>query len=83
MLVANRVSIDDTVLLSVDAQPNWPQLRYVRLPKSGGIDADLAESIRLARDEYFWLFSGDAYNAHWSFRAGYAVAGAKPRRFCI
>lgn len=52
LLVVDGVPTNDTGLLSVGAQPNWPQLRYVRLPKKGGIDADLAESIRLARGEY-------------------------------
>ena len=58
----------------------YPQLRYVRLEKRGGIDADLSASVALARGEYCWLFSGDdimrphaIQNAFEWLRAGHDV----------
>ena len=59
VLVVDGASTDNTAAIVSGCSAEWPQLRYVRLPKKGGIDADLAESIRLARGEYCWLFSGD------------------------
>jgi abequosyltransferase len=59
VLVVDGASTDDTAAIVSGCAAEWPQLRYVQLPKKGGIDADLAESVRLARGEYCWLFSGD------------------------
>lgn len=59
VLVVDGASTDNTAAVVSERATRWPQLRYVRLPRRGGIDADLAESVRLARGEYCWLFSGD------------------------
>jgi abequosyltransferase len=59
VLVVDGASTDNTAAVVGEFAAGWTQLRYVRLPRRGGIDADLAESVRLARGEYCWLFSGD------------------------
>lgn len=59
VLVVDGASTDDTASVVSQRAAEWNQLRYIRLSKRGGIDADLAESVRLARGEYCWLFSGD------------------------
>ena len=59
VLVVDGASTDNTAAVVTERAARWQQLRYVRLPRRGGIDADLAESVRLARGEYCWLFSGD------------------------
>jgi len=59
VLVVDGASIDDTAAIVNDHAARSKQVRYVRLPRRGGIDADLAECLRLARGKYCWLFSGD------------------------
>jgi len=59
VLVVDGASTDNTLQVVSELAAKWPQLRYLRLPRKGGIDADLAESVRFARGEYCWLFSGD------------------------
>jgi len=59
VLVVDGASNDNTPAIVTEYAARCPQLRYVRLLRRGGIDADLAESIRLARGNYCWLFSGD------------------------
>lgn len=59
VLVVDGASTDDTETVVVGRSAIWPQLRYVKLDKRGGIDADLATSVELAKGEYCWLFSGD------------------------
>jgi abequosyltransferase len=59
VLVVDGASNDNTPAIVNDHAARGTQLRYVRLPRRGGIDADLAECLRLARGKYCWLFSGD------------------------
>jgi abequosyltransferase len=59
VLVVDGASNDDTPAIVNEYAARFPQVRYVRLPKRGGIDADVAECVRLARGKYCWLFSGD------------------------
>lgn len=59
VLVVDGASADNTAAIVTERATRWSQLRYVRLPQRGGIDADIGESVRLARGEYCWLFSGD------------------------
>lgn len=59
VLVVDGASTDDTEAVVRSLAAEWPRLRYVRLEARGGIDADMAASIELARGEYCWLFSGD------------------------
>lgn len=50
-------STDDTQ--AVVEGYSHPSIRYHRASKRGGIDADLAACVALARGSYCWLFSGD------------------------
>ena len=59
VLVVDGASTDNTEEVVGERVRRWPNLRYVKLPKRGGIDADLAESVSLASGEYCSLFSGD------------------------
>lgn len=59
VLVVDGASTDNTQQVVAERAVTFPQLRYVMLEKRGGIDADLATSIALARGEFCWLFSGD------------------------
>ena len=59
VLVVDGASTDNTSQVMGEWTARFPQLRYVRLERRGGIDADLATSVELARGEYCWLFSGD------------------------
>jgi abequosyltransferase len=72
VLVVDGASTDDTASLVRQWETRWSQLRYVRLPKRGGIDADLATSVRLARGEYCWLFSGDDLMREGAFARAWA-----------
>ncbi len=67
IFVVDGASSDDTADVVRKRAVGWSQLRYVRLPQRGGIDADLAESIRLASGEYCWLLSGDDLMREGSF----------------
>lgn len=59
VLVVDGASTDNTSLVIAEWTARYPQLRYIKLERRGGIDADLATSVDLARSEYRWLFSGD------------------------
>ncbi|MHB1011589.1 MAG: glycosyltransferase family 2 protein [Desulfobacteria bacterium] len=59
VLVVDGASTDDTEEVVRKRQGRFPGLRYHRLEKKGGIDRDMAKSVKLARGEYVWLFSAD------------------------
>lgn len=59
VLVVDGASTDGTEEVVAARAAVYPQLRYVKLDRRGGIDADLATSVALAKGEYCWLFSGD------------------------
>lgn len=59
ILVVDGASTDNTENVVTSRAAHFSQLRYLRLAKRGGIDADLAESVLNASGEYCWLFSGD------------------------
>jgi abequosyltransferase len=59
VLVLDGGSTDETQQLVRSMAERWPGLRYVRQDERGGIDADLASSVALARGEYCWLLSAD------------------------
>lgn len=59
ILVVDGASTDNTPKVVAERASRYPQLRYVRLERRGGIDADLATSVELAQGQYCWLFSGD------------------------
>lgn len=59
ILVVDGASTDDTEAVVMARLHRFDGLRYRKLPKRGGIDADMEISVALARGEYCWLFSGD------------------------
>lgn len=59
VLVVDGASTDDTAAVVAARMREWPRLRYHRLERRGGIDADMAASVELATGDYCWLFSGD------------------------
>ena len=59
VLVVDGASTDDTQAVVAARQAGHACLRYHRLDAKGGIDADMAKSVELARGRYCWLFSGD------------------------
>lgn len=58
-VVLDGGSTDDTPQIMADYCARHPAVRYVRQDQRGGIDADMARSVALARGEYCWLLSGD------------------------
>lgn len=58
-VVLDGGSTDDTEPVVRDYCRRLPRIRYVRESKRGGIDADMARSVALARGQYCWLLSGD------------------------
>ncbi len=59
ILVVDGASTDNTADVIASVQRTFPQLRYHRLEKKGGIDRDMARSVELAQGDYCWLFGGD------------------------
>lgn len=59
VLVFDGGSTDDTLHIARGYAKRYPNFRYVRALKKGGIDADMARSIELVSAPYCWLFSGD------------------------
>ena len=59
VLVLDGGSADDTPAVVRSLAAAWPALRYVRQEAPGGIDADLARSVELARGDHVWLLSAD------------------------
>jgi abequosyltransferase len=59
VLVLDGGSTDETPAIVRSMAERWPNLRYVRQEQRGGIDADMARSVELARGDYCWLLSAD------------------------
>lgn len=59
VLVVDGASTDDTPAVAAALAARWPRVQYHRLPQRGGIDADIARSVELARGDYCWVFGGD------------------------
>src|SRR6202030_2068241 len=59
VLVFDGGSSDDTPRIVRRYLRRYPNLRYVRALRKGGIDADMARSVDLVSAPYCWLFSGD------------------------
>lgn len=59
VLVFDGCSTDDTQLVVWTYQQSYPNLRYVKALKKGGIDFDMIKSLELVGSRYCWLFSGD------------------------
>ena len=59
VIVFDGGSTDNTQVLMREYLSSWPNLRYERSEKRGGIDLDMAKCVDFAKGEYCWLFSGD------------------------
>ena len=59
VLIFDGGSTDNTREVVERYQADCPYLRYHFQPVKGGIDADLAKSVELAKGEYCWLLSAD------------------------
>lgn len=59
IVVLDGASTDDTESIMRRYLERDRRIVYRRMPRKGGIDFDMAESIRIASGEYCWLFSGD------------------------
>lgn len=59
VLIFDGGSNDGTRSLIKKYEQCYPNLRYIRALKKGGIDADMAKAVELVGSEYCWLFSGD------------------------
>lgn len=57
--MVDGASTDDTSDVVGRYQNRYPNIRYYKLEKRGGIDRDLATSVGLASGKYCWLFSSD------------------------
>lgn len=59
IVVVDGASTDNTFDVVTSFAKRFPQLRYHRLAKKGGIDKDLAETIAQANGDYCWIMSSD------------------------
>lgn len=59
VVVVDGASTDNTPEVMREILQKYPQLKYYRLDKRGGIDVDMAKSVDLAIGDYCWLFSSD------------------------
>lgn len=59
LLILDGASTDATPLLVKKYQQFFPNIKYVRLDRRGGIDRDMARAVTNATGDYCWLFSGD------------------------
>jgi abequosyltransferase len=59
VLVFDGGSTDDTRQVASRYAREYPNFRYVRALRKGGIDADMSRCVELVSAPYCWLFSGD------------------------
>jgi abequosyltransferase len=59
VIVLDGASTDNTTEVVAKFRASMPGLTYYRLDAKGGIDADMAKSVALAKAPYCWLFSAD------------------------
>src|SRR3954471_11267142 len=59
IVVLDGASTDDTAAVVALHQRDCAEIRYHRQAVKGGIDADMDQSVRLARGTYCWLLSAD------------------------
>ena len=59
IVIVDGASCDDTEEVIRGYLSRFNSLRYYRMVENGGLDADLARTVRLARGEYCWLLSSD------------------------
>ncbi len=59
IVVVDGASTDNTAQIVQQAEQRFARLQYCRRDVKGGVDADLALAVELARGDYCWLMSGD------------------------
>ena len=59
LVVVDGASTDKTQEIVEAYVSSGSNVRYVRLPKKGGVDQDYCKSVELADGEYVWLFTDD------------------------
>ena len=59
MLVVDGASTDNTEEVMHAYLKKSDRIRYIRLPKKGGVDQDYDKSVELAQGEMCWLFTDD------------------------
>jgi abequosyltransferase len=59
LIVVDGASTDDTPAIMTKLQSEFSQISYIRLAEKGGIDRDIANTVKYATGEYCWLFSSD------------------------
>jgi abequosyltransferase len=59
LIVFDGASTDNTQDVMIVLCREYPQITYIRAPKKGGIDQDIANTIEYAIAPYCWLFSSD------------------------
>lgn len=59
IVILDGGSTDNTSEVVERFRKCFPRLRYHRKDKRGGIDRDMAETVKIASGEYCWLFSSD------------------------
>jgi glycosyltransferase involved in cell wall biosynthesis len=59
LVIADGASPDNTASVVRSYAESNPQIRYVQLPKKGGVDRDYCLCVEAARGEFCWLLSDD------------------------
>jgi glycosyltransferase involved in cell wall biosynthesis len=59
IVVVDGASTDNTQTVMEEYAAKCPGLRYIRLPRKGGVDQDFCKAVDYANGEYCWLFSDD------------------------
>jgi abequosyltransferase len=59
VVIVDGASTDGTDAIVRELQKQWPNLRYCRLSKNGGVDQDYCATVQMATGRYCWLMSDD------------------------
>ena len=59
VVIVDGASTDGTENVVGRFAERFPNLKYIRLAKKGGVDQDYCQAVELARGEYIWLFTDD------------------------
>ena len=59
ILIIDGASTDNTASVVQNYKRFFQNIKYIRLPERGGIDRDMAQSVKYSSGDYCWLFGGD------------------------
>jgi abequosyltransferase len=59
IVIGDGDSTDNTEEIVNDYSSRFPNIKYYKFEKKGGIDLDLVKTIEMAKGEYCWLLSSD------------------------